>query len=206
MVSIEQIAILEQKVESAVEKIAQLTAENDALRSKCVELTNALSAKTEQLSAFQSDQNKIEIGIMKALEQLKSLEGTIVPKESQTSDENQEKSESENQVEEQAVSLEIQETKEDNVSSESEGLENQVEKDSEVSQNENLIEQKEVAQEVSSAENLQESSANEDDFEGSFEGSNVEETAQVEQQNANTDSVDSSENQNQEPRKIFDIF
>lgn len=77
MVSIEQIAILEQKVESAVARIAQLTAENDALRSKCVELTNALSAKTEQLSAFQNDQNKIEVGIMKALEQLKSLEGTI---------------------------------------------------------------------------------------------------------------------------------
>ncbi len=77
MVSIEQIAILEQKVVSAVARIAQLTAENDALRSKCVELTNALSAKTEQLSAFQTDQNKIEVGIMKALEQLKTLEGSI---------------------------------------------------------------------------------------------------------------------------------
>lgn len=73
MISLEQILVLEQKVESAVAKIAQLTAENDALRSKCAELTNALSVKTEQLSAFQSDQNKIELGIIKALQQLDAI-------------------------------------------------------------------------------------------------------------------------------------
>ena len=54
----------------AVAKIAQLNAENAALRRKCVELTNALSAKTEQFSSFKSDQNKIEEGILKALERL----------------------------------------------------------------------------------------------------------------------------------------
>ena len=73
MISVDQILVLEEKIESAVAKIAQLTAENDALRSKCAELTNALSAKTEQLSEFQSNQSKIEIGIIKALEQLDSI-------------------------------------------------------------------------------------------------------------------------------------
>ena len=80
MISLDQVFNLEQKVESAVAKIeqmsdeiARLSAENDALRSKCAELTNALSAKTEQLSAFQTDQSKIELGIIKALEQLRNI-------------------------------------------------------------------------------------------------------------------------------------
>lgn len=73
MISLDQIQVLEQKIESAVAEIAQLRAENDALRSKCAELTNALSAKTEQLSAFQTDQSKIEFRIKKALEQLENI-------------------------------------------------------------------------------------------------------------------------------------
>ena len=72
MISLDQILLLEQRVESAVAKIAQLQAENDALRSKCSELTNALSSKSEQLSTFESDQNKIESGILKALDRLTS--------------------------------------------------------------------------------------------------------------------------------------
>lgn len=81
MVSLDQVLLLEKKVESAVAKIAQLTAENDALRSKCAELTNALSAKTEQFSSFQTDQNKIEAGILKALEQLETVENAVLTTE-----------------------------------------------------------------------------------------------------------------------------
>ena len=55
MISLDQVLLLEQKVESAVARIAQLQAENDALRSRCSELTNALSTKSEQLSSFESD-------------------------------------------------------------------------------------------------------------------------------------------------------
>ncbi len=77
MISLDQVLLLEEKVESAVAKIAQLNAENAALRSKCAELTNALSAKTEQFSNFQSDQGKIEAGILKALERLDSVENAI---------------------------------------------------------------------------------------------------------------------------------
>ena len=78
MISLEQILLLEQRVESAVAKIAQLQAENDALRSKCSELTNALSSKSEQLSTFESDQNKIESGILKALDRLNSIENSVL--------------------------------------------------------------------------------------------------------------------------------
>ncbi len=85
MISLDQILLLEQRVESAVAKIAQLQAENDALRSKCSELTNALSSKSEQLSTFESDQNKIESGILKALDRLNSIENSILKATGQAS-------------------------------------------------------------------------------------------------------------------------
>ena len=78
MISLEQILLLQDRVENAVAKIAQLNAENVALRRKCAELTNALAAKTEQFSSFQNDQNKIEEGILKALNRLDALENTVL--------------------------------------------------------------------------------------------------------------------------------
>ena len=78
MISLDQVLLLEQKVESAVKKITQLQAENDALRSKCAELTNALSSKSEQLSSFEQDQNKIESGILQALNRLSSIENSVL--------------------------------------------------------------------------------------------------------------------------------
>lgn len=84
MISLDQVLLLEQKVESAVAKIAQLQAENDALRSKCSELTNALSCKSEQLSTFELDQNKIESGIINALNRLNSIENKVLNAVGQT--------------------------------------------------------------------------------------------------------------------------
>lgn len=86
MISLDQVHLLEQKVESAVAKIAQLNAENAALRSKCAELTNALSAKSEQFSSFQQDQNKIEEGILKALNRLNTVESSLLGDASHGSD------------------------------------------------------------------------------------------------------------------------
>ena len=77
MISLDQVILLEEKVENAVAKIVQLNAENAALRRKCAELTNALSAKTEQFSSFQTDQGKIEEGILKALERLNAVENAV---------------------------------------------------------------------------------------------------------------------------------
>lgn len=78
MISFDQVLLLEQKVESAVAKIEQLNAENAALRSKCAELSNALNAKSEQFSSFQSDQSKIEEGILKALSRLNAVENVVL--------------------------------------------------------------------------------------------------------------------------------
>lgn len=78
MISLDQVYLLEQKVESAVAKIQQLQAENDALRNKCAELTNALSAKSEQLTTIETDQDQIESGIKKALDRLSSIENSVL--------------------------------------------------------------------------------------------------------------------------------
>ena len=78
MISLDQILLLERKVESAVEKISQLQSENDALRTKCTELTNALADKSERLSSIEQDQSKIENGLLKALDRLKSIENYVL--------------------------------------------------------------------------------------------------------------------------------
>lgn len=75
MISLDQILLLQEKVENAVAVIAQLKAENDALRRKCTELTNSLSAKTEQFSSFQ---DKIEEGILRALNRLDAVERKVL--------------------------------------------------------------------------------------------------------------------------------
>ena len=74
MINLSQLELLEAKIESAVEKISQLQVENDALRNRVQELSNALSAKSEQLSLAEKDQEKIENGILKALNRLNSIE------------------------------------------------------------------------------------------------------------------------------------
>lgn len=78
MISIDQVLLLQQKVESAVQKIVQLKAENDALRSKCSELTNALSEKTELLASFTADEKKIEDSILGALDRLNKIENSVL--------------------------------------------------------------------------------------------------------------------------------
>lgn len=84
MISVDQIYLLQQKVESAVQKIEQLKSENDALRTKCSELTNALSEKTELLSSFMADEKKIESGILSALNRLNSVENALLDSEAMT--------------------------------------------------------------------------------------------------------------------------
>ncbi|MCR4821630.1 MAG: cell division protein ZapB [Treponema sp.] len=95
MISIDQVLLLEERVESAVKKIEQLNAENAALRSKCAELTNALAAKSEQFSSFESNQSKIEEGILKALSRLNAVENVVL---SASSAQSPSKPESVNQV------------------------------------------------------------------------------------------------------------
>lgn len=78
MVSIDQVLLLQEKVESAVQKIVQLKSENDALRRQCSELTNALSEKTELLNSFKADEEKIESSIKNAISRLDTLENNVI--------------------------------------------------------------------------------------------------------------------------------
>lgn len=78
MISIDQVLLLQQKVESAVQKIVELKSENDALRRQCSELTNALSEKTELLNSFTADEKKIEDSILGALDRLNKIENSVL--------------------------------------------------------------------------------------------------------------------------------
>ena len=85
MITSDQVSILGQKVDLVVKRLAELTAENsrlksdnDALRSKCAELTKALSRSSEQVSTLESEQNEIEQGILVALNRLDTVENTIL--------------------------------------------------------------------------------------------------------------------------------
>ncbi|HAM78194.1 MAG TPA: hypothetical protein DCP61_03270 [Treponema sp.] len=85
MITLDQVLLLQKKVETAVEKIKALTSEieqlkadNDALRSKCTELTKALTDKTEFVSTLESEQDKIESTILHALNQLDIVENSIL--------------------------------------------------------------------------------------------------------------------------------
>lgn len=78
MISVDTILLLQQKVESAVQKIEQLKSENDALRAERSELTKALSEKSELLSRFSADEKRIEDGILGALSRLDTVENALL--------------------------------------------------------------------------------------------------------------------------------
>lgn len=85
MISLDQVLLLQKKVETAVEKInfltgqvEQLKNDNDALRTKCAELTKALDEKTELVSSLEVNQGQIEEGILTALNRLDTVENAIL--------------------------------------------------------------------------------------------------------------------------------
>lgn len=88
MISLDQVLLLQEKVGTAVEKInslnakvLQLESDNDALRRKCAELTNALSEKSELVSSLESTQSKIEQSILLTLNRLDAVENSILTTE-----------------------------------------------------------------------------------------------------------------------------
>lgn len=85
MISLDQVLLLQKKVETAVGKInfltgqiEQLKNDNAALRTKCVELTKALDEKTELVSFLEANQGKIEEGILTALNRLDTVENAVL--------------------------------------------------------------------------------------------------------------------------------
>ena len=60
MISLDQVHLLEQKVENAVAKILQLQKENESLRERCAFLESKANNLNEKVSVFEADQDKIE--------------------------------------------------------------------------------------------------------------------------------------------------
>ena len=78
MISLEQIQLLEQKVESAVAKILQLTEERDSLHQRCVQLEEENNRLQSNILDFHQDQERIEQGIIKALDKLNAVENSVL--------------------------------------------------------------------------------------------------------------------------------
>ena len=77
MISLDQVRLLEQKVENAVNKILQLQRENAELKERCAFLESQASNLNQKVSSYESDQNQIEEGIVKVLKRLNVVEDAV---------------------------------------------------------------------------------------------------------------------------------
>lgn len=78
MISLDQVQMLEKKVEVVVSKIAQLQHANDVLTAQNRELQEKNSLLVQKISSFEVDQNRIEQGILSALNRLDSMENAVL--------------------------------------------------------------------------------------------------------------------------------
>ena len=77
MISLDQVQLLEKKVESAVAKIVELQNENSELKQKCIAYKSRSEELQNQASSFEADQNKIEQGILHVLDRLNIVEDSV---------------------------------------------------------------------------------------------------------------------------------
>lgn len=77
MITLEQIKQLEARVHSAVARIQSLTAENTTLKESLSSYEGRIDELEKLVSAFKSDQQEIEAGIIAALSQLDGLEDVV---------------------------------------------------------------------------------------------------------------------------------
>ena len=78
MITIEQIQKLDQKVQAVVEQATGLKRENAALKSKLDQYQKRIGELEVMIERFKQDQEQIEKGILRALEQLDRLEDSAV--------------------------------------------------------------------------------------------------------------------------------
>lgn len=78
MISLSQIQLLEEKVESAVAKIMQLNQEKETLTQRCLQLEEENKTLQKNLLSFEQDQERIEQGIIKALDRLNVVENSVL--------------------------------------------------------------------------------------------------------------------------------
>lgn len=78
MISLDQIGVLEKRINSAVDKIESLTKENRELRLKCEELSAALHDKSLRILALENEGERVTDGLLKAMGRLNTIEGNVV--------------------------------------------------------------------------------------------------------------------------------
>lgn len=74
MITLEQVRLLDKKVNDAVELIAKLRAENGMLNDKLESYQNKISELEVLLSSLKDGQSEVEIGFQKALETLSGID------------------------------------------------------------------------------------------------------------------------------------
>ena len=78
MITLDQVQLLEKKVEAIVSKMNDLQRQNIALQEKNRDLIEKNSLLMQKISSFEADQNRIEQGILNALDRLNSMENSAL--------------------------------------------------------------------------------------------------------------------------------
>ncbi len=84
MLNLDQVRLLENRVEKAVTKIQSLTAENTQLRSQLSTLQTRVGELEGLVRSFRDDQGRIEEGILNALDRLSAFEDSVYHAEDPT--------------------------------------------------------------------------------------------------------------------------
>jgi len=77
MLNLDQVRLLENRVEKAVSKIQSLTAENAQLRSQLSGSQTHINELEGLVRSFKDDQGRIEEGILNALDRLSAFEDSV---------------------------------------------------------------------------------------------------------------------------------
>ena len=77
MISLDQVHVLEKKVESAVSKIVELKNENAALKNRISLLEKENTELNSKVSVFEKEQNRVEESILSVLNRLDVVEDTV---------------------------------------------------------------------------------------------------------------------------------
>lgn len=78
MITLDQVQMLEKKVETIVLKMNDLQKQNSSLQEKNRNLIEENSILKQKISSFEADQNRIEQGILNALDRLNSMENSVL--------------------------------------------------------------------------------------------------------------------------------
>lgn len=77
MVKIEQVRLLEQRVQKVIGRISELQQENHTLRSQLQTYQDRISDLEARIDGFASTQEEIEAGILSALQRLDEVEDAV---------------------------------------------------------------------------------------------------------------------------------